>query len=245
MEINRNVKFSCPVSPGAWLLLAVLSLFAVLEAGCASATVTRTRGAGPLPKPDVIVVREFAVTPDEVTLDKGVMASAIRDSKGQAPSEEEVEVGHLVADKLATSLVEELCAADIPAVRATSSIRISDTTAILEGQFLTINQGDQTKRVWVGFGLGGSQVRTRMQVVQGGKVVAEAETATKSSLKPGMLVSLGSSAAAGTATSVVVGAAGQGVSEVFLSNVEADAKRTAKEVAKKVREAYKKRGWLP
>lgn len=245
METNRNVRLCYSAYPGALLTLVMPLLLPLLAGGCASATVTRTKGAGPLPKPDVIVVREFAVTPAEVTLDKGVMASAVRDSRGQAPSEEEVQVGHLVADRLAKSLVEELCNADVPAVRATSSIRISDTTAILQGEFLTINQGDQTKRVWVGFGLGGSQVRTRMQIVQGGKVVAEAETATKSSLKPGMLVSLGSSAAAGTATSAVVGVAGQGVSEAFLSNVEADAKRTAKEVAKKVRAAYKERGWLP
>ena len=245
METNRNVKVSCAASLGAFLPLAVLSLFLFLAGGCASAKVTQTKGAGPLPKPDMIVVRDFAVTPAEVTLDRGVMASAVRDSKGRAASEEEVQVGYLVADRLAQSLVEELRAAGIPAARAGEKTVISGTTAILQGEFLTIDEGDQTKRVWVGFGLGGSQVRTRIQVVQGGKVVAEAETATKSSLKPGMLTSLGASAAAGTATSVVVGAAGQGVSEAFIANVEADAKRTAKEVAKKVRQAYKERGWLP
>jgi hypothetical protein len=43
----------------------------------------------------------------------------------------------------------------------------------------------------------------------------------------------------------VIGAVTTGVNETFLATVEADAKRTAKEVAKKVEKAYKKRGWLP
>jgi hypothetical protein len=246
---NKNQRsvpriVNLPSSRGLLLPLAALLVLALLAGGCASAKVTRTKGAGPLPKPDVIIVRDFAVTPDEVTLDKGVMATAKRESRGAAVSEEEARVGHMVAEKLSTTLVAELNAAGIRAVRANDSVGISNTTAILQGEFLTINQGDQTKRVWVGFGLGGSQVRTRIQVVQGGTVVAEGETATKSSLKPGMLTSLGASAAAGTATSAVVGATSQGVSEAFLANVEADAKRTAKEVAKKVIKAYKDRGWL-
>lgn len=40
-------------------------------------------------------------------------------------------------------------------------------------------------------------------------------------------------------------AASTGLSEALMSTVEADAKRTATEVAKRIREAYEARGWLP
>lgn len=88
-------------------------------------------------------------------------------------------------------------------------------------------------------------LRTRIQAIQGGKLIAEAETVTESSLKPGMLTSLGLGAAAGAVAPIVVGAVTTGVDEAFLAAVEADAKRTAKEVAKKVEKAYQDRGWLP
>ena len=116
---------------------------------------------------------------------------------------------------------------------------------MLTGQFITIDKGNQTKRVWIGFGMGGSELRTRMQISQGGELIAEAETATKSSLKPGILTSLGVGAAASTITPIVVGGVTTGVSETLLGTIEADAKRTAKEVAKKVKKAYQDRGWLP
>jgi uncharacterized membrane protein len=60
-----------------------------------------------------------------------------------------------------------------------------------------------------------------------------------------MLTSLGIGAAAGALVPIVIGGVTTGVSEAFLGTVEADAKRTAKAVAKKVEKAYQERGWLP
>jgi hypothetical protein len=214
--------------------------------GCASAQVTQTkRTTGPLPRPDMVVVYDFAVTSGEVKLDQGVLQKALRDSSSRSVSVEENQVGHLVADKLAGSLVEELRKAGIPAVRASNQIRPSNTTVFLTGQFMTIDQGNQTMRNWVGFGLGGTELRTRIQVTQGGKLIAEGETSTKSNLKPGMLVSLGVAGATESVGPLVVGAAGVVVSEKFKGTVEADAGRTAEEVAKRVKKAYQDRGWLP
>jgi hypothetical protein len=116
---------------------------------------------------------------------------------------------------------------------------------VLNGDFMSIDQGDQSKRVWLGFGLGGSEIRTRVQAMQGGQLVAQAQTTTNSSLKPGMLTSIGVGAAAESGAAVAVGAAGTGLSEAFLTTVEADARRTAKEIAKKMKTAYVERGWLP
>jgi hypothetical protein len=62
-------------------------------------------------------------------------------------------------------------------------------------------------------GLGGTELRTRIQAYQGGELITEAETATKSSLKPGMLVSGGVSAAANSVVPLVVGGTGAVLSE--------------------------------
>ena len=124
-----------------------------------------------------------------------------------------------VAAKLTQTLVEELRNAGISAVPASDMVRPSNTTLVLKGEFLTIDQGNQTARVWVGFGFGGSELRTRIQAMQNHDLVAQAETATKSGLKPGMLTSIGVGAAADSGAAVVAGAAGTGISEAFMATV--------------------------
>jgi hypothetical protein len=226
--------------------LVLFGLVLVILGGCATARVDQTKKTtGPLPRPDMVIVNDFSVTSAEVKLDQGVMSKVMRDSNSRSVSEEENKVGHMVAKKLSESLVEELRKVGIEATRAGSQVRASSTTLMLTGQFITIDEGNQTARVWVGFGMGGSVLRTRIQVIQGGQLIAEAETMTRSNLKPGMLTSLGAGAAAGAVAPIVVGAVTTGVSEAFLAVVEKDAKRTAKEVAKKVEKAYQDRGWLP
>ncbi len=214
--------------------------------GCPKATVTATKTTpGPLPKPDMIVVHDFAVTAAEVKLDQGVMQKTMRDSSSRAVSEEENQLGHLVAKKLSEDLVAELRKAGIAATRAGERVGASAATVHLTGQFVTIDEGNQTARIWVGFGLGGTELRTRLQLVQGGMLVAEGETATRSSLKPGMLVSAGLAAGAESAVPLVVGGTAHTVSETVRGTIEADAARTAEEVAKRVKKAYQDRGWLP
>ncbi len=230
--------------------LIVLYLIAVITMGiiqgCASASVNATRlPASPRPHPDMIVVYDFAVTPDEVRLDQGLMKKALRDDSPRALSEEEIKVGHAVADKLAESLVSEFRKAGIASVRAGSLVYPTTTTVLLMGEFTTIDQGNQTARNMIGFGLGGTELRTRIRADQGGELIAEAETATKSSLKPGMLASGGVSAAAGTVVPLVVGGTTTVISETWKGTIEADAARTAQEVTKKVKKAYEERGWLP
>lgn len=225
------------IRTGAGLGLSLLA-FAFLG-GCAGATVTPTMRAGYLPKPDMIVVNNFAVTPSEVTLDKGLVATAVRNSSDGTVTDDQARLGHMVADKLAQHLVEELQRNGINAVRASPQIVPSPTTAIIHGEFVTIDQGNQSARVWIGFGLGGSQLRTQIQFYQNGKMVAAGDTVTDSSMKPGLVLG----AATGGA-GLAVGAATGGLSEAFMATVDADAKRTAKEVVKKIKAVYVDRGWL-
>ncbi|MBW1856012.1 MAG: DUF4410 domain-containing protein [Deltaproteobacteria bacterium] len=226
--------------------LVLFGLVLVILGGCATAKVDKTKKTtGPLPRPDMVIVNDFAVTSAEVKLDQGVVSKAMRDSDSRSISEEEDKVGHMVASKLSEFLVEELREAGIEATRASSQVMPSSTTLMLTGQFITIDEGNQTARVWVGFAWGQTDLRTRIQVFQDVQLIAEAETVARSSLKPGMLTSLGIGGAASTVVPIVIGGVTTGVSEAFLAVVEKDAKRTAKEVAKEVKKAYQDRGWLP
>lgn len=227
--------------------LACLVLLPLVQFGCAKATVTQTRLApGDLPKPDMVIVYDFAATAAEVTLDKGMAKTLARPEGAQAQSDEEVKIGRLVADSLSKHLVKELNEAGIKAYRSGPSLQPTKTTLEVRGSFVKIDQGNATQRNLIGLGLGGSKVETLVQAYQNGVLEAQALTSTRGSLKPGMLTSAGVGAAAGTISTatVVIGGVTTVVSNELLATVEADAKRTAKELSKKLVEAYERRGWI-
>jgi hypothetical protein len=227
-------------------LIAALVLAAIVG-GCAKAVVDISEKPElTLPKPDKIVVNDFAVTPDEVKLDKGIAATIYRDAQGRTLTENEKLAGKHLANKLSEKIVEGLNKDGIPAVRGKGSVWVpTPSTATLTGQFVTVDQGNQSERVWIGFGVGNDEVRTNCQVIQDGKLVAKGSTRTEGSLKPGMIVGLASGSAAGTVgASAAMGLAGAGLSETFLAGVDADATRTANEIVKKIHGYYVERGWL-
>jgi hypothetical protein len=116
---------------------------------------------------------------------------------------------------------------------------------VIIGRFVTLDEGNQTLRTLIGFGIGGSEVRTQARIYQRGMLIAEADTSANSGYKPGAAVTLGAGAAAGTAAVAAGVATGTtAVSEVFLTSVEQASRRTAREIAHKIEAAYEQRGWL-
>jgi hypothetical protein len=229
------------------LLASALALaLAMTATACAptSAEVTRAAPAG-LPKPDRVLVRNYAFTRSEVELDGGLGPSLLRSVSGEATTQEERDAGQAASNALAEELVKQLQENGIPAERANRQTPYGPTTLMIAGQFVTLDEGNQTVRTVIGFGLGGSEVRTITKVFQGGRLVAEGETVAKSGYKPGAGVTLGAGAAAGTAAVAAGVAAGTTtVSELMMTSVEVGARRSAREIADRIHQAYVERGWL-
>jgi hypothetical protein len=226
-------------------VLVACAALAAVAFGCASTDVQQTKRAGKLPKPDRILVRNFAVTAEDVALDGGIMPTIARDVQGEVTEDGQVKIGRAASNALAQELVDRLQAAGLPAKRSTGRPELTPTTLVIAGRFLTVNEGNQTMRTLVGFGAGASRVDTRAQAWMDGQLVAEAETVSKSGKKPGAAVTLGAGAAMGTAATAAAIATGTtAVSELALTSVEADAKRTAREIADRIVRAYRERGWL-
>ena len=234
---GTSVKFALPLL----MLVATLSGF-----GCAGARAGVTQQApSDVPQPDFIIVERFAVSPEDVKLDRGLSAQALRGMQERDLNDEERKVGAAVATVMEEETVRLLRAAGIPAYLDSYAPTASRTTALLQGQFLSVDEGDRSQRVWVGFGLGGSKLQIKMQVLQGGVVVAEGEVQTTSNLKPGMVASLGVGVATGGIGMAAAIGGGLAVgSEALLVSVEQDAKRAAKAVSERIIQGYKDRGWL-
>jgi len=229
---------------------ALLRLSPLLLAGCATATVTPSlQPTGVLPPPELVWVYDFTVTPNEVELDGGLGPRLARLIGKIVPAQEKLRVGRALGKVLATNLATELRSRGIKARRANDQTEPEETAASIKGQLRRVDEGNGTFRTVVGFGFGGTELQTHVQLFHGAggdtQLVAEAETATASSLQPGIPTIVGIGGAAG---SYLAGAVVAGLttvpSERFYATVEADAKRTAETLAEWIADYYRQQGWL-
>lgn len=231
-----------------WRAAAVLAVAAL--AGCASTEIkTDDVSWKSEPKPDQLIIFDFATSPDEVELDHGLIAE-VRDLVDKEPrTAKEKQIGHAVANALAAELVTELRDKGLPAVREKNAIEPGIRPLQVKGQILSIDEGNRTRRVIIGLGVGRSTVEARVQLyeaVRGRAQLLEQMTATtKSGRKPGMAEMIGVGALTGhIITSTVLSGGLSGASEALSANVDALAKTMAKKVAAKIVEYYQERGWL-
>lgn len=234
-----------PRSLVRWGWVVGCGVLAAFAAGCASTDVEQTRRPLALERPDRILVRNFAITMADVELDSGLGPTIARDVTSEVEDSDSKQLGRAASDALADELTTKLREAGLPAERSQGRVAVTPTTLVIAGKFLTLDEGNQTMRTLVGFGAGASHVRTRLQAWMDGQLVAEAEIEATSGKKPGAAVTVGAGAAAGTAgTAAAVAAGTTTVNELFLTSVEADARRIGREIASRIVRAHRERGWL-
>ena len=229
-------------------LALLMGLFFLV--GCASSGVEKkeTTAAGEdMVKPNRIVIGEFTATPDRIP-DRAEIAAYFEDRE-EAPSAEEIALGHALGDQVAQDLVSKLNEMGIPAVREETAGPLAPSDALLEGYFVTIDEGDRLQRMLIGFGAGAAELRTLVEVYQmtdsGLTNLGFAEVEAEGGMLPGMLVPIGAGAATGNLLrGAVVGGAVATVKEIGPETIEAAAERTAQEIAEAIEEAYEERGWM-
>lgn len=233
------------------LNLTIASCSLVLFAGCASTDVTsQSEYEGFLPKPDQVLVYDFAVSPDEVELNSGIAAD-LQNLVEKAPprTDQERAIGRQVADALANHLVAEIQALGLPTRRASGPPPTKGSSLQIKGQFVSIDEGNQTERVVIGLGLGRTDVKTMTQVYDNGNgtniLVNQFGINAESGDKPGAAETMGAGAIAGhLAVSAVVSSGVAVGSEAFSANVDADADRTAKKIAAQFKDLCLTEGWI-
>ncbi len=202
--------------------LVTLYLAGLLLASCGAATVTPVfPTSDTLARPDRVLVHDFAVTLEEPEIGVGVDSRTSGGAGSAGQTQDDIRAGKSFATALTDNLVTELRRRGIDAYRAIEAAPPAENTASIKGRFLRTSQkGENTL---VGFDLGSGQVRTHMWILQGTElrlgVVAEGDTVTPIDLKPG-------------SGSMLSGA------------VEAGAKQTAAQVAERIVDYYKRRGWI-
>jgi Domain of unknown function (DUF4410) len=198
-----------------------------------------------LPRPSRILIYDFAVSEQDVKEYQGIMRQqpTIKDA-----GERERLLAQEVKDALAEELVDALKPLGFSVERVARGTRATDNDLMIDGQFLTVDEGNPLHRLVVGFGTGGSAVQTQVQVYQApeDRKLVEFTTQSDSSKLPGAAPTLGAGAVAAggvTAGMVVANAAVSGV-KTYKSDIARMAAASGDQVARYLSEFFAKQGWI-
>lgn len=245
--------------PKSLTAVCTIAYLAILAAGVAAAqntaekllvgntkvqTIASYQGNSPLPKPERILVYDFIVPSSVIAVDESAAARLHRrrlQRRGLEADDSSEAIAQHVQTSFAEALVSELRKTSLP----TRSISGDDTTVptralVVRGQFTSINQGDESRRVMVGFGRGASDVQAHVTVSLTGQtqpiMLSEFNLKSESGKKPGAAATMGVGSAA---VGVVTGIAGD-----KKATVEGDASRMAKAVAQQVEQLMTAQHWI-
>ncbi|MGH7261203.1 MAG: DUF4410 domain-containing protein [Nitrospiraceae bacterium] len=228
----------------------VSCLFAlVMVAGCASTEVTNRQILvdEKAPRPGHIWVYDFAATPAEVPADSALAGQHAEHPTPQTA--EQIAAGRQVGAEIAKNLVEEIRGMALPAARASSGTKPEVNDLVIKGYLLSVDVGDATKRVTIGFGSGGSELTVAAEgyqmTAQGLRKVGSGTIHSGGSKTPGGAVGVAALIATGNPVGLIVGGGMKAYGEYSGSaKIEGRAKAIAKEIADKIRPRFQQQGWI-
>jgi hypothetical protein len=191
---------------------------ALILSGCAPTkvrSVSSYRGDESLPRPDRVLVYDFAISPEQVSLNRGLFARLGREVASASVTEAELQIGREVAGGFSTELVKRIQRLGLPAERAGADQVAPPGTLAITGQFLSVDEGNRMRR-------------TSARTPGVGPMVG-----------PGIAVR----GAAGVASSVAVSGGVHALAE-HRTEVEADARRIADELGKQLGKFFVRHGWI-
>lgn len=232
------------IKPYIALLIALLLSCVVGcgQTGVRNIRLTQEKG---LPRPSRILVYDFAVNEREVTEYQGIMRQQpnIKD-----PVEREKQIATEVKDALAGELLDGLRGMGFTVERVSPGTEVTGNDLLVDGQFLSVDEGNPLRRLLVGFGSGTSTLQTRAQVYHGGEArkVLEFTTHSDSGKLPGAVPMLGTGAAVqgGVSAGMVVANATVSGVKTYKSDVARMAASSGDQVVRYLSEFFAQQGWI-
>jgi len=233
---------------------AAVFMALLVVAACAPTSVEVTgEVSGQLPRPNRILVYDFAVTPEEVELDQGLGADIKNeiehDTSLSARTAQEIKIGHAVANVMSEELVKAIQGYGFPAERALGLPSPGPHTYLVKGQLFSVDEGNSTERVVIGLGAGRTSVQARVQLYaltpEGMEKVETMRGEAKGMAQPGMAETMGVGAIAGhLLVSTLVSGTLMTAGELTWNSVDGDGKRLAKSAAADLEKYFISQGWL-
>jgi hypothetical protein len=216
--------------------------------GCASTEVTggHTYERSNLPRPDRILVYDFAATSSDLP---SWSAPARRHAETTAmPSREVLEKGRELGAKVASQLVEAIREMGLPAVSAAGQTPRTGDIMIV-GYFESIEEGSAAKRVVLGFGSGGADLKTQVEgylmTDQGPRELGSRDVEAGAGKSPGVIVPLAVTVATHNPIGLLASTALHVGGEVSgKTTIDGSSKRTAEKIGEELKTIFQRQGWI-
>jgi Domain of unknown function (DUF4410) len=196
------------------------------------------------------MVTDFALQPEEIKLDQGVSAQLIRAANGQPTSETQMQVARVTQGALAGTLVNGLMSYGLPATRLATGVVPPAGAMLVQGQIVSVDEGNRTRRTLIGLGAGKSRINADAQIyyitnpaqplfLQ--SFTGEADSGRAS----GAAETMGAGAAAGRIVTVTAVTAGtHTIAEVRRTTDKANADKLADALARQIGGYAVNQGWI-
>jgi hypothetical protein len=171
MERLRNISelricAHSPLPRLVWLAAGALLISAAQAQGPLGAKINVTplasyTGSNPLPKPEKILVYDFAVNPDDVQVDK---MQSLRPRHLITGDQKPDAIAASANKKYSHELVTALEKTGIPVEHVAAGTPPSDNAMVIQGSFTSLKQGNKTERDTIGMGAGSADVQTKVDV---------------------------------------------------------------------------------
>ncbi len=230
----------------------VLFLLAVVVTGCATAKVTDTQqvASANTTRPSQIWVYDFVASPEDLAGPSDIADTDKADSQpATPPSAEELELARQLGAQIAQELVTRIQALGLSAQVAAQGASPQINDVVIKGHIISLEQGDQAKRVALGFGSGNAELKTvvdRYQVTaQGLRKLGSFTVDAGGSKGPGAAVPLALAIATHNPIGLIVSSGAKIYGEKSgNSKVEGRAAQTAEQIADQLKIEFKEQGWI-
>jgi hypothetical protein len=247
MVLTTNCKRTLSMKTHGYFVLCLFALLVV--AGCASTKIADRDElvTEQLPKPAHIWVYDFAATANNVPADSAFAGQSSEHSTAQTA--EQIATGRKVGAEIAAQLVEDIRALGMPAEQAGSDTRPQINDLVIHGYLLSIVEGSAEKRVAIGFGSGGSELKVAAEgfqmTAQGLRKLGSGTTDATGSKTPGTAVGIVSLLATHNPAGLIISSGMKAYGEKSgSSEVEGRAKQTAQEIADALKKRFQEQGWI-
>lgn len=221
----------------------------VVAAGCASIEMRDRQEyhGGKIPRPGHIWVYNFAATPADVPAESALAGQHAAHPSPQTA--EQIADGRQAGAVIATQLVEEIQGMGLPAERASNFTKPQINDLVFKGYLLSIDEGDATKRVAIGFGSGASQLTAAAEgfqmTAQGLRKLGSGTVDSGGGKTPGGAVGVAALIVTGNPVGLIVGGGAKVYGEYSgSSKIEGRAKAIAKEIADQLKPKFQQQGWI-
>lgn len=230
------------------LMFVVVAM--MVAAGCATKKIEKQLlVTESLPRPNQILVYDFAATPDEVPADSTIAREFSIEPTTQTA--EQIATARDLGTQIAADMVADLQAAGLPARRvAIGSTPPTDTNDIvLRGYLVSVKPGSAAKRVIIGFGSGASELRAAMEgfqvTDQGLRKLGSGTGRFGGSKRAGTAAGAAGFAVIGTPVGLIVSSGMNLYGEARgTTRIQARAQTAAKEIAKVLEKRARELGWI-